>query len=71
MSDTTLRFDTLRATRTVESAHSLGKPFRFWASPDNENGWRLAASLGADFLNTDRIDALADFLEKTNELKER
>lgn len=58
----TLRFDTLKAARAVEAAHALGKPFRFWASPDNEAGWRLAARLGADFLNTDRIDALADFL---------
>ena len=66
----TLRFDILKASRAVEVAHSLGKPFRFWASPDNETGWRLAASIGADFLNTDRIDALADFLDKTHELKE-
>jgi len=58
----TLRFDTLRAARAVEAAHAIGKPFRFWASPDNEAGWRLVARLGADFLNTDRIDALADFL---------
>jgi len=58
----TMRFDTLRAARAVEAAHRLGKPFRFWASPDNEAGWRLAARLAADFINTDRIDALADFL---------
>jgi YVTN family beta-propeller protein len=58
----TLRFDTLKAAQAVETAHATGKPFRFWASPDNEAGWRLAARLGADYLNTDRIDALADFL---------
>lgn len=58
----TLRFDTLKAARAVEAAHAMGKPFRFWASPDNEAGWRLVARLGADFLNTDRIDALAEFL---------
>jgi alkaline phosphatase len=66
----TLRFDTLRAARAVEAAHSLGKPFRFWGSPDDETGWRLAASIGADFLNTDRIDALADFLDKTHLMNE-
>lgn len=58
----TFRFDTLRAARAVDSAHALGKPFRFWASPDDEAGWRFAIRLGADLLNTDRIDALADFL---------
>jgi alkaline phosphatase len=67
----TLRFDTLRATRAVEAAHALGKPFRFWASPDNEEGWRLAMRIGADYLNTDRIDALADYLDKTHEWNER
>jgi alkaline phosphatase len=67
----TLRFDTLKAARAVEAAHALGKPFRFWASPDNEDGWRLAIRIGADYLNTDRIDALADYLDKTHLWNER
>ena len=67
----TLRFDTLKAVRAVEAAHNLGKPFRFWACPDNETGWQLAARIGTDFLNTDRIDALADFLEGYSSLENK
>lgn len=39
---------------TIAKAHRLGKPFRFWATPDTERAWTTFAELGMDFINTDR-----------------
>jgi alkaline phosphatase len=46
----------------VEKAHRLKKPIRFWATPDNLAGWEELIKMNVDFINTDRIAALADFL---------
>lgn len=50
------------AMEAVNKAHALGKPFRFWASPDHQDGWNLMIRFGVNFLNTDRIEAMAEFL---------
>lgn len=50
----------------IEKAHTLKKPFRFWATPDNENSWNLFMELGVDYINTDKVDALAKFLSEKN-----
>lgn len=52
--------DALKAV--MEKAHALGKPFRFWASPDTEDCWKLFMEMGADFINTDKIDGLSAFI---------
>jgi YVTN family beta-propeller protein len=59
--------DTARMRKAVQAAHALGKPFRFWAHPDNPEGWMLMTKIGADFLNTDHIDQLADFMKQLPE----
>lgn len=46
----------------VAQAHRLNKPFRFWASPDTPEAWKLLTQIGANYINTDRIEALASFL---------
>lgn len=46
----------------IEQAHALGKPVRFWASPDIINAWYQLMKLQVDFLNTDRITELSAFL---------
>jgi len=48
----------------IKKAHALGKKFRFWATPDNINTWKTMINLGVDYLNTDKVDSLADYLEK-------
>jgi len=48
----------------VTNAHLLGKPFRLWAHPDNELGWRKMLLLGIDFINSDKIVELSDFVTK-------
>ncbi|MCE2834836.1 MAG: hypothetical protein LW694_10690 [Chitinophagaceae bacterium] len=55
--------DTAKMRRTLEAAHTLGKPFRFWAHPDNPEGWMRMINIGADYLNTDHIDQLAAFMK--------
>jgi alkaline phosphatase len=45
--------DRRRLAGTIEAVHALGKPLRFWASPDNPAAWRLLAEMGIDYINTD------------------
>lgn len=56
------RFDSIKAMKTISAAHEIGKPFRFWGNPDNPSAWRSLAKLGVDYLNTDKIEELSDFL---------
>ena len=48
----------------VTAAHELGKPVRFWATPDNTNAWYHLMKLKVDYLNTDRIGEMGAFLKK-------
>lgn len=51
--------------KAVEKAHSEGKKVRFWNAPDFVEGWEKMIELGVDYINTDSIKALAQYL-KTN-----
>lgn len=48
----------------IDSVHRAGKKIRFWAAPDNENSWATQMKLGVDFIGTDKIQQLSEFLEK-------
>jgi hypothetical protein len=52
----------------VQQAHEQGRKIRFWAIPDNRNGWAELRSAGVDLINTDNLAGLRDFLifENTN-----
>lgn len=54
--------DVQRISAAVKKAHDLKKPIRFWATPDNQNAWLQMMQLGIDYINTDKIAALAEFL---------
>ncbi|MCK0159057.1 alkaline phosphatase [Allomuricauda sp. F6463D] len=45
--------DYTKVKATIEKAHSYGKPFRFWATPDTKSAWRALAKLNVDYINTD------------------
>ncbi|MDR1601963.1 MAG: phosphatidylinositol-specific phospholipase C/glycerophosphodiester phosphodiesterase family protein [Tannerella sp.] len=47
--------------RMIEAVHALGKPIRFWGTPDSPTAWRTFHSLGVDYINTDRPEACAAF----------
>jgi alkaline phosphatase len=48
----------------ISKVHSLHKKIRFWNAPDNLNAWKTFIALGVDYLNTDHIEAISDFLNK-------
>ncbi len=47
----------------IMKAHKAGKKVRFWDAPDNASAWLAFMRLGVDFINTDKIDELANFLK--------
>ncbi len=53
--------DYAKLKKVIDDAHKLGKPFRFWATVDTQNTWIVLERLGADWINTDKPTALADF----------
>ena len=56
-----------KLARLVDAAHALQKPVRFWASPDHATAWAALTKLKVDYLNTDNIAGLSDFLQKRND----
>ena len=50
----------------IEKVHQLGKSVRFWASPDTPAAWETFIACGVDYINTDKINELADFIIKRN-----
>ncbi|MEO6733048.1 MAG: alkaline phosphatase family protein [Ferruginibacter sp.] len=48
----------------VNEAHRLHKPIRFWASPDIASAWKDIIQLKVDYINTDNIVSLSDFLRR-------
>ncbi|MGJ7033891.1 phosphatidylinositol-specific phospholipase C/glycerophosphodiester phosphodiesterase family protein [Niabella hirudinis] len=48
--------------RQIQSAHKRGKPVRFWGAPDAENAWRTLQRWGVDYINTDKIAELSQYL---------
>ena len=51
--------------KAVDKGHALGKKIRLWNTPDFIEGWAKLIELGVDYINTDSIKALFEFL-KTN-----
>ncbi len=47
----------------IKKAHLLNKPFRFWATPDNELAWETFSKIGLDFINTDQPAKCFEFLK--------
>lgn len=54
----------------IAKVHALGKPIRFWGTPDGENAWKTFHSMGVDYINTDTPAACTlffqDSLKKTD-----
>ncbi|CAN5778736.1 hypothetical protein BH11BAC3_BH11BAC3_27260 [soil metagenome] len=51
----------------ISNAHAVNKPVRFWASPDYPVAWEELAKLNVDYINTDHIEALANFMRRKND----
>lgn len=50
----------------VKKAHDLQKPIRLWGSPDFPEAWEAMIDLGIDYINTDNINGLSDYLTQRN-----
>lgn len=51
-----------RIGQIIDSVHQLGCKIRFWGAPDIINSWKVFMNLKVDYLNTDRISKLAEYL---------
>ncbi len=52
-----------RVKTFVDSLHAVGKPVRFWATPDTPLAYQTLANLGVDFIGADDLKGLAEFLK--------
>lgn len=57
-----LEKDKKKIQKMVSDVHDLGKKVRIWATPDNINSWKTMMALGVDYLNTDKVRELGDYL---------
>ena len=48
--------------KVIGQVHDSGKKVRLWATPDNINSWRTLMSMGVDYLNTDKVREMGDYL---------
>jgi len=46
----------------IDSVHALNHKIRFWNAPDNPNAWQTLMNLNVDYINTDHIQQMDDFL---------
>ena len=45
----------------INKIHLEKKKLRFWASPDNKNGWIILENAGVDLINTDKINEFSGY----------
>lgn len=55
--------DYSKVTEVIEKVHALGKPVRFWGTPDGVTAWNTFYTLGVDYINTDAPEACATFFK--------
>lgn len=61
---TIAREDEDRLRRIINAVHDAGKPIRFWDAPDTTMAWQEQMNLGVDFIGTDKIEELGNFLNE-------
>jgi glycerophosphoryl diester phosphodiesterase len=54
--------DRVKLRAYVAKAHAQGRRIRFWGVPDQLYAWKELHAAGVDWLNTDKLPALAEFL---------
>ncbi len=55
--------DLKRIQSKVDSVHLLRKKIRFWGAPDTQTTWEEWLKMGIDYINTDKPQALSEFLK--------
>ncbi|MEZ4905636.1 MAG: phosphatidylinositol-specific phospholipase C/glycerophosphodiester phosphodiesterase family protein [Spirosomataceae bacterium] len=51
-----------KLTQLVQSVHAEGKKLRLWACPEDPIVWQKLREAGADFISTDQLELVRDFL---------
>jgi alkaline phosphatase len=51
-----------RISQVIDSVHQLGSKIRFWDAPDIINAWKALMNMKVDYLNTDKISKLSEYL---------
>ncbi|MEO6547223.1 MAG: alkaline phosphatase family protein [Ferruginibacter sp.] len=59
--------DKQRMITSINKAHRLNKPVRFYGCPDFAAAWKQFLQLKVDFINTDNIAGLSDFFARQND----
>jgi alkaline phosphatase len=54
--------DRIRIQFVIDSVHALNKKIRFWNAPDDINAWETFMNMRVDYLNTDHIVKLSEYL---------
>lgn len=54
--------DLARIHGLADRVHAEGKKLRLWAIPDNNKVWEALLEAGVDFINTDQLSELHEFL---------
>lgn len=57
-------YDLQALKNLTEQTHKQGKKLRLWATPEKENVWKVLLEAGVDFINTDKLQELQNFLSK-------
>lgn len=55
--------DARKLQAVIDSVHALPCKIRFWGAPDTPQAWKQFQKMQVDFINTDHIQQLADFLK--------
>ena len=58
--------DKIRLQSVIDSIHAINKKIRFWNAPDDIGPWDTFMTMGIDYLNTDHIVKLADYLNNSS-----
>jgi alkaline phosphatase len=59
--------DSEKINAIIKQVHDKNKKVRFWATPDNVNAWIALMKLGIDYIGTDEVSKLNNFI--TNKMK--
>jgi alkaline phosphatase len=63
------RKDKKQLRHIIDSIHAVGKSVRFWAAPDTQASWQLQMELHVDLIGTDKIEELANVLQRRSKKK--
>jgi alkaline phosphatase len=53
-----------KVMKITQLVHRYHVPFRFWATPDTPEAWKMLPELGIDFINTDQPSGVSAFLTR-------